>query len=128
MKLTPSKLIASAVLMAVTPLAAQAAGESELAAAQEAVADYRYGLAFEHFRAAAEQGNGQGQRTTGLMALYGDRLYGSEVRRDRSEAVKWFNRAAAQGCVVSRYMLDHLANHAGEPSLTLAAAALAGKL
>lgn len=69
-----------------------------------------YAEAFAHYRAAAEKGDRNAQRTTGLMLLYGERLYGSQVRQDVDEAKKWLSRAAANGCETSAYMLRRLAS------------------
>lgn len=114
-----AKLIVAATVSVTSLLPAHAAGERELEKALEAASEYRYAQAMTHFRGAAEQGNVDAQRSSGLMALYGDRLYGSAVPRNRTEAVKWLNLAAKGGCEVSSYMLNHLAQHSGEPPLTL---------
>jgi TPR repeat protein len=82
-------------------LSAHAAGEAEFEAGLDAAAQYRYAHAFELFRQAAEKGNVQAQRTAGLMALYGERLYGTEVPRNQAEAQKWLASAASGGCAVA---------------------------
>lgn len=82
-------------------LSARASGEAELEAGLEAASEYRYARAFELFRQAAEKGNVEAQRNAGLMALYGERLYGVEVPRNRIEAVKWLASAASGGCAVA---------------------------
>lgn len=113
-----SKFIPGAVavaILAATGLSfAYAAGEHELDAAREAASDYRYALAFANYRAAATLGNREAQRSAGLMALYGERLYGAEVARNRSEALQWLNRAAAQGCAVSAYMVRRMTTAHGD--------------
>ena len=83
-----------------------AAGETEVALAQEAVADYRYGVALDHFRTAAAKGNRFAQRTAGLMLLKSDALYLGEIKSDREEAVKWLKAAADNGCQSSKFVLQ----------------------
>lgn len=82
-------------------LSAHASGEAELEAGLEAAGQYRYALALGLFRQAAEKGNVDAQRNAGLMALYGERLYGTEVARNQTEAEKWLASAARGGCAVA---------------------------
>lgn len=82
-------------------LSAHASGETELEAGLEAASEYRYAHAFELFRQAAEKGNAEAQRNAGLMALYGERLYGAEVPRNQVEAEKWLASAARSGCAIA---------------------------
>ena len=85
-----------------TPVvSAHASGEAELEAGLEAASEYRYAHAFELFRQAAEKGNIEAQRNAGLMALYGEQLYGVEVPRNQTEAEKWLASAARGGCAVA---------------------------
>ena len=84
---------------------AYANGEAELTLAEEAVVNFRYGVALDHFRAAAAKGNRLAQRTAGLMLLKGSALYGSEVPANPTEAIKWLRAAAANGCNVSKFVL-----------------------
>ena len=78
----------------------------------EAVGDYRYSVALMNFTAAAERGDRDAQRSLGLMLLYGERLYGSDVHLDRQRGERWLRAAAAQGCEVSSFMLKVLARGA----------------
>lgn len=96
--------LASAMLATVGG-SAQAAGESDLAQAHEAVENYRYGVALNHFRDAAAKGNLRAQRIVGQMLMAGEALYGPEVRRDRAEGERWLALAAANGCEISRRLL-----------------------
>lgn len=64
---------------------------SELAAGQRAYAAGDRIGALRHFRAAAEGGNADAQYYTGVM--YAD---GQGVERNYAEAVKWYEKAAAQ--------------------------------
>ena len=79
----------------------------------EATSNYRYSEALMHFTVAADRGDRAAQRNLGLMLLYGDLLYGRDVPRNREQANRWLQAAAAQGCEVSSFMLKVLAQHAG---------------
>ena len=68
--------------------------------------EYRYAEGSIHLRTAANGGHVLAQRTLGLMLLHGSSLYGHEVRGDRQEAELWLRRAAAEGCTVSRHVLE----------------------
>jgi TPR repeat protein len=70
--------------------------------------DHRYSAAYSHFLIAAEAGNREAQRTVALMLLYGESVYGPEVKRNREQAVHWFKVAAQNGCQTSAYMLRKL--------------------
>lgn len=104
-------------------LPAYAAGESEVEAAIEAASDYRYGVAFEHYRIAARLGNVDAQRSGGLMALYGEVLYGTEIHADRAEALQWLGLAAKAGCEICAYVLAKRAAHDATPVAATAALA-----
>lgn len=69
--------------------------------------EHRYGPALEAFRDAARQGDREAMRITGLMLLYGQRLYGSEVAGSRAEALAWLRAAAAAGCEVSAHIVRY---------------------
>lgn len=86
--------------------------------ARDAVADYRYSVAYRLFNEAADGGNTLAQRIAGTMAWYGETLYGGEVRRDRARATQLFSRAAAQGCEISNFYLKRMA--AGDTPLVVA--------
>lgn len=101
------KRLASILLLSSLTTAAVAAN-AEHEAGLEAASEYRYAKALSHFQAAATQGDREAQRTSGLMLLYGHRLYGHEVATDRAQAVKWLNAAAAGGCQVSAAVLRQL--------------------
>jgi TPR repeat protein len=77
----------------------------------DAASNYRYSEALMHFTTAAEQGDRNAQRNLGLMLLYGDLLYGRDFLRDRDQAKRWLQMAAAQGCDISTFMLNMLAQH-----------------
>jgi TPR repeat protein len=105
----PIKHIAAVVLSVAAILPAYAVGEREFEMAIEAASDFRYSIALEHFRSAAELGNIDAQRSAGLMLLYGGALYGQEIRTNRSEAIRWLGLAAKGGCKVSAYEIARLA-------------------
>jgi TPR repeat protein len=86
-------------------ISVHAAGEADLEAALSAADDRRYAEAFRLFVSSAAAGNVAAQRTAGLMALYGERLYGDEVRRNFTVARQWLDEAARQGDEVSRLLL-----------------------
>lgn len=99
----------AAVMLIATALPSHAAGEREVEAALEAVAEQRYADAFAHYRIAASLGNTDAQRSGGLMALYGGILYGTEIHADRAEALQWLELAAKNGCDICVYVLTKLA-------------------
>ena len=100
-------------LMAALLLTAPAAvaGNRSYELGLEASSNYRYADAVQHFQAAAEQGERDGQRNLGLMLLYGERLYGADVRRNREQAKRWLGLAAANGCEISLLVLKAMAQH-----------------
>lgn len=93
------------ILLIFSSTIALADADTSYALGLEAAADHRYREALTHFRQAAEQGHGDAQRTVGLMLLYGERLYGEEIRRDRAQARRWLELAADDGCEVASFML-----------------------
>lgn len=101
------KTVTILATLAATALAtpALASGEVELELALGDAADHRYASALSHFRLSAAEGNLQAQRSLGLMLLKGEDRYGSEVRGNRVEAIKWLSVAAANGCGVSKFVL-----------------------
>ena len=107
------KLIFAFAILLAAVLPAYAAGESEVEAAIEAVSDHRYAEAFAHYRIAARLGNVDAQRSAGLMALYGEVLYGSEIHADRAEALQWLGLAEKAGCGICAYVLAKLAVRGG---------------
>ncbi len=76
-----------------------------------AQADYRYAQALDKFLVAANEGNPHAQRKAGLMLLYGERVYGMEIKQNRPLAIQLLKQAASGGCEVSQHMLTkhHLA-------------------
>ena len=80
------------------------ANADDLVAADE----YDYARAFAQYCQAADHGNRNAQRTCGLMALYGETLYGDQVHRNLPLAKKYLGMAAAQGSAVSKYMLSRI--------------------
>lgn len=99
--------LALVALLAMSP--AQAASPS-YDRGLEAAADYHYAESLTHFRAAAEAGDAEAQRTLGLMLLYGSQLYGAEIPGNFAQAVRWLQSAAAQGCPVSALVLRRRVN------------------
>lgn len=92
-----ASLLAGPGVMAASP----SAYELGLAAA----ADYHYAEALRYFQTAAEQGDRDARRTLGLMLLYGGHLYGQEIVGNRTQARRWLESAAQDGCEVSTFMV-----------------------
>lgn len=96
-------------LLALLALALPAlAGSPAFERAQEAIADHRYAEARSQLQLAAEQGDRDAQRSLGLMLLYGEALYGPQVRADRAQARRWLQTASERGCEVSSFILKHM--------------------
>jgi len=103
------KCVITVVISTAAVLPACAAGESEVEAALDAASEHRYSDALAHYRIAAQFGNVDAQRNAGLMVLYGESLYGTEIHANRTEALQWLGLAAKNGCEVSTYVLAKLA-------------------
>lgn len=100
-------LLACALALPLGANTAQAASD-EYQAGLAAAGEHRYAQALAHFQAAAAQGDRDAQRASGLMLLYGQRLYGGDIHEDRPQAMRWLRAAAAGGCEISASMLQHL--------------------
>ena len=66
----------------------------------------KYREAYGNFFWAAIQNHAPAQERLGFMLLYGEYLYGPQVKRDVEEAEKWFKAAASQGLPVAAFMSD----------------------
>lgn len=66
----------------------------------------KYREAYGNFFWAAIQNHAPAQERLGFMLLYGEDLYGPQVKRDVEEAKKWFKAAASQGLPVAAFMSD----------------------
>lgn len=77
-------------------------------AAQEMFAEHRFSAGLLHLKKGAESGDRDARRTLGLMLLYGEALYSTEVPTDRAQGVRWLRLAATDGCETSRYVLSKL--------------------
>jgi len=67
------------------------------AAFAQGIAEYdagHYAQAVQHFRQAADTGDARAPQILALMYRFGDRLYGSQVREDATEAARWAKVAA----------------------------------
>jgi len=102
-----AKLIAIAVLAAVTIIPSVAYPNEALDRAEEACENYDWPQALAWFEVAAQDGDRRAQQIAGFMLLYGDRLY-SGVQRDYERARTWLERAKAQGSEEARHMLSRL--------------------
>lgn len=87
------------------------AAESPYERGLQAASDFRYSEAMMHFKRAAEQGDAEAMRNLGLMFLYGGLLYGAEVPKNVTEAKRWLAAARNQGCKISEFMLNVMAQH-----------------
>jgi TPR repeat protein len=102
-----AKLIAIAVLAAVTIIPSIAYPNEALDRAEEACENYNWPEALTWFEAAAEAGDRRAQQIAGFMNLYGERLYPG-VERNYERARAWLLRAQAQGSEEAKYMLSRL--------------------
>lgn len=64
----------------------------------------KYWEAYGNFFWAAIQDHAPAQELLGFMLLYGEDLYGPQVKQDAKEAGKWFKAAASQGLPVAAFM------------------------
>lgn len=101
-------VLAAALLATGLPAAQADAPNPYYAAGTEAAGELRYAAALAHFQQAAAAGDRDALRTSGLMLLYGEALYGPAIRQDRARAQELLRQAAAQGCEVSIFMLRQL--------------------
>ena len=82
--------------------------EDKLASAREMFAEHRYADGLAPLQKAAEMGDRDARRTLGLMLLYGQSLYNTEVPTNREQGLRWLRMAAGDGCETSKYMLTKL--------------------
>ncbi len=82
--------------------------EDKLASAMEMFAEHRYAAGLVPLQKAAEMGDRDARRTLGLMLLYGQSLYNTEVPTNREQGLRWLRMAAGDGCEISKYMLTKL--------------------
>jgi TPR repeat protein len=101
-------LLFAASLVPATGLAQSGAPDS-YAEGMVLYEDGRYVDAMAALALAAEEGDVRAQRLLGLMYLYGERLYGSAVARDRGMALSWLYRASAQGDRIATFALTWIA-------------------
>lgn len=109
-------IVPTAALLSAFMLALPVAASPESASAYEnglaAYDDCHWSKAVAHFERAAAAGHVRSQEILGLMLFAGPTLYGDAIRRDRSAARRWFDRAGASGSELGALMAKHLA--AGE--------------
>lgn len=96
-------MVVSLLLLSAAPASAAVAVTS-YDAGLEAVSEQRYRDAVLLFQRAAEQGDREAMRNLGLMLLYGEALYGQQVKRQPELARRWLQAAAARGCEISTHM------------------------
>lgn len=101
-------------LLFITATSSHAAGN--LSAAQEMFTEHRYAAGLVHLRKAAETGDRNARRTLGLMLLYGEALYDTEVPTNREDGLKWLRLAAAEGCETSMHVLKKLEKTSQPPN------------
>ena len=95
----------------------QPAAALEYQKAYEALEEHRPDVALPLLRRAATSGHLEAQRTLGFILLYGDGLYGPFMPRGdaatrRAESIEWLRRAAAQGDLSSRHVLNSIGRDA----------------
>lgn len=93
------------------PISASLAADGAYERGVEAAENYRYSDALMHFQVAAERGDRSAQRNLGLMLLYGERLYGNDVRRDHEQAKRWLRIASDNKDEVSSFLLRIMEMH-----------------
>lgn len=98
-------LILSALFASLPGLPPIALASGELRAARAAFDDRQYLRALTQLRVAADKGNSRAQCISGLMLLYGEELYGVEIKTDRPGAVRYLKEAAIQGDEIATFML-----------------------
>ena len=110
---TPRAIALAALMAVLAPPALASTAQTEYEAGVEAMRDFHFTEAQEHFRLAAGQGHRDALRTWGLMLLYGESLYGPALHRKTGQAVALLRQAADQGCEVSRFVLARLGHYQG---------------
>lgn len=92
-------------LLLVSSASASFASTDAFSDAVQAQAEHRYALALDNFLIAAQEGNLEAQRRAGLMLLYGEQVYGLEIKQNRPLAFRLLKQAADNGCELSQHML-----------------------
>jgi hypothetical protein len=92
----PALLIASPVL----------AEEDPWDRAGTAYANGDFALALAVYEQLAYQGNAEAAQIAGQMLLFGEALYGRQVRQDRPRAAQLLQRAADEGRPVAQFLLS----------------------
>jgi TPR repeat protein len=80
------------------------------AAGLDAATEQDYARALGYFQQAAALGHRDAQRTSGMMLMYGEALYGAAVPTRKTEATAWLKAAAGAGCEVSAFLLSRPRN------------------
>ncbi len=101
-------LFVSASLFIAFTTSSHAQDKLMLASAMEMFAEQRYAAGLVPLQKAAEMGDRDASRTLGLMLLYGQSLYNTEVPTNREQGLRWLRMAAGDGCEISRHMLAKL--------------------
>ena len=101
-------LFVSASLFIAFTTSSHAEDKLMLASAMEMFAEHRYADGLAPLQKAAEMGDRDARRTLGLMLLYGQSLYNTEVPTNREQGLRWLRMAAGDGCETSKYMLTKL--------------------
>jgi TPR repeat protein len=102
-------LVCAVLATAAFALPFGASADTDMDEGFAAVDDFNYARALDSFRAAGDAGNVQGARIAGFMLLYGEPLYGPDVKRDRAAGVALLRKAAAGGCEISAAVLPRIA-------------------
>jgi len=106
----PSRTLARArsAAIAVALLYATSAWSTESAAwqdAEDAYARDHYAVALDGFQRLAAQGDARAAERAGLMLLYGERLYGTQVPRDTHRAGRLLVQASKGGREAAQHLL-----------------------
>lgn len=117
-------LLASSLFVSLVGLSPIALSPGEIKAASTAFENRQYSRALAQLRIAADKGNSRAQCISGLMLLYGEKLYGAEIRTDRAAAVRYLEKAAAQGDATAKFMLRRVAQTRAPRSASMPAQAM----
>lgn len=99
------RLLAASLFVSLMGLPPIALASGEIQAASAAFDNRQYSRALAQLKIAADKGNSRAQCISGLMLLYGEKLYGAEITTDRAAAVRYLEKAAAQGDATAKFML-----------------------
>jgi TPR repeat protein len=87
-----------------------------------AYAEERYWEAYGYLFSAAMRDHAEAQEMVGMMKLHGQEMFGSQITRDRDEAIFWLSEAARRGRTASLRVVCALTQRQSLATLTSTAA------